>query len=179
MAIVKRALLRTTHELETMRSPTWETDTAPKMQKWLQLDGRRIRLLPLVADDGSGDTDVGATIRIDYIQAPKPLTTLGTVTAGSFVIGQWYQIASAGDTTWTGVGLDATTEEGSYNQFQATGVGSGTGTAYEIIDPRIYPEHQAYLKYAAAAFLLHLEGTPAAIQKADKYMQMFFQLIGA
>ncbi len=177
--VVKRALLKTTHELETMRSPTWETDTAGKIQKWLQLDGRRIRLTPLVVDDLSGDTDIGATIRVDYIQAPKPLTTLSTVPVTALEVGKWYEIASAGDTTWTTVGLDTSTEEGSYGQFKATAVGTGTGTVYEIIDPRIYPEHQPYLKYAAAAFLLHLEGTPAAIQKADKYMQTFFQLIGA
>lgn len=174
----KRALLHTTHEFETVQSPTWETDTSAKYQKWLQLDGRRIRVLPLVVDDGSGDTDVGATVRIDYIQAPKPLTTVNTVNAGSFEIGKWYEIVSTGTTNFTAIGYDSTSEEGVFGQFQATGAGSGTGTAYEIIDPRIYPEHQPYLKYAAAAFLLHLEGTPAAIQKADKYLQLFFQLIG-
>ena len=98
--VVKRALLRTTHELETMRSPTWETDAAGKIQKWLQLDGRRIRLTPLVVDDSSGDTDIGATIRVDYIQAPKPLTTLSAVSAASIEVGKWYEIATAGDTDW-------------------------------------------------------------------------------
>ena len=49
------------------------------------------------------------------------------VTAGSFIVGQTYQIASVGNTNFTLVGAPSNTV-GAF--FVATGVGSGTGTAY-------------------------------------------------
>lgn len=49
------------------------------------------------------------------------------VTAGSFVVGQTYQIASLGNTDFTLIGATSNTV-GAF--FIATGVGSGTGTAY-------------------------------------------------
>jgi hypothetical protein len=49
-----------------------------------------------------------------------------TVTAGSFVAGQWYEITSAGTTSFTGIGAAANTVG---TVFLATGVGSGTGQA--------------------------------------------------
>jgi len=48
------------------------------------------------------------------------------VTAGSFVVGATYQIASVGTTTFTAIGAAANTIG---TVFVATGVGSGTGTA--------------------------------------------------
>ena len=175
MAITKRTLLKSSIDHEVTRNEEWENETGTKLRRWVQLDGRTVRLIPILSGTGG---DNGCTIRIDYIQAPKPLTTVDTVAAGNFVVGQWYEIADAGTTAWASIGLDTSTEEGSLNQFQATGAGSGTGTAYEIVDPRIYPEHQAYLKYAAAAFLLSMQGTPAAMAKADDMMKKFRALIG-
>jgi len=52
-----------------------------------------------------------------------------TVTAGAFVAGKKYRIASVGTTSFTGVGASANTVG---VEFTATGVGSGTGTAVAI-----------------------------------------------
>jgi hypothetical protein len=51
------------------------------------------------------------------------------VTAGSFVVGQAYQIISAGNTSFTAIGAESNAV-GAY--FVATGVGTGTGTAGPI-----------------------------------------------
>jgi len=56
-------------------------------------------------------------------------TSLTTVNAGSFVIGDWYQIKTTGDTNFVSVGADSTTVGVA---FIATGIGSGTGTAYAL-----------------------------------------------
>ena len=59
------------------------------------------------------------------------LTTVtgGTVTAGSFVVGQTYQILVVGTTSFTAIGASANTVG---VVFTATGVGSGTGSATVI-----------------------------------------------
>ena len=49
-----------------------------------------------------------------------------TINAGSFVATKWYKIASVGTTDFTAIGASANTVGTS---FQASGVGSGTGTA--------------------------------------------------
>lgn len=67
---------------------------------------------PAVVNDASS---------ISYEQAGS------TVTAGSFVIGNSYQIASVGTTNFTAIGASANSTG---VVFTATGVGSGTGTAY-------------------------------------------------
>ena len=54
------------------------------------------------------------------------VTSSGSVTAGSFVIGSTYTITSVGTTSFTSIGASANTVGIS---FTATGVGSGTGTA--------------------------------------------------
>jgi hypothetical protein len=51
------------------------------------------------------------------------------VSAGSFVVGNYYKITTVGNTTWTSIGA-ANNSVGT--EFQATGVGSGTGVAEEI-----------------------------------------------
>jgi hypothetical protein len=58
------------------------------------------------------------------------------VTAGNFVVGRQYTVKTTGDTNWTSIG-------GQPNigwSFTATGVGSGTGTAYAAlgVDRRIF-----------------------------------------
>lgn len=50
-----------------------------------------------------------------------------TVSAGSFVVGKRYKISSLGDTDWVAIGATAPATVGDI--FEATGVGSGTGTA--------------------------------------------------
>ena len=51
-----------------------------------------------------------------------------TVSAGSFVIGKQYEIKTVGTTNFTSIGASANTVG---TVFTATGVGSGTGNAYE------------------------------------------------
>jgi len=51
-----------------------------------------------------------------------------TVSAGSFVIGKQYEIKTVGTTNFTSIGASANTVG---TVFTATGVGSGTGSAYE------------------------------------------------
>ena len=76
---------------------------------------------------GNGDTVYanGFTVTIDQNVniggANNP-----TVNAGSFVSGQWYEITTAGTTSFTGIGAAANTVG---TIFQASGVGSGTGQA--------------------------------------------------
>lgn len=76
---------------------------------------------------GNGDTVTanGFTVTINQN------VTIGgennpSVNAGSFVVGQWYQITLVGSTNFTSIGA-STNAPGIV--FQATGVGSGTGTA--------------------------------------------------
>ena len=54
-----------------------------------------------------------------------------TVTAGAFVIGYKYEIISAGNTSFTGIG-SANNNVGT--QFTATGAGTGTGTAGHVLN---------------------------------------------
>lgn len=79
---------------------------------------------------GNGDTvyanGFNVTLNVDVLigGANNP-----TVSAGSFVAGQWYEIAFVGTTSWTGIGAASNTAG---TIFLATGVGSGTGTAKAI-----------------------------------------------
>ena len=76
---------------------------------------------------GNGDTvyasgwNVTLDQDIDIGGANNP-----TVSAGSFVAGQWYEITFVGTTSWTGIGAASNTAG---TVFLATGVGSGTGEA--------------------------------------------------
>jgi hypothetical protein len=68
--------------------------------------------------------DSGSVSGIDRIEVYFTAPTL--VTAGSFVIGNYYTIKSIGTTDYTLIGGTNTVGV----EFQATGAGSGTGTAY-------------------------------------------------
>ena len=85
----------------------------------IQTDGTTISSSEISWDD-AGDP-------VEYYELHyKPLTT--EVTAGSFVIGDEYQIKTVGTTDFTAIGADSNTV-GLF--FRATGVGSGTGVAYD------------------------------------------------
>jgi hypothetical protein len=81
-------------------------------------------------------TAIGKQLMLDTILAGSAFTatvTMGLVgytgtlvTAGSFVVGATYQIASVGTTSFTSIGASSNTVG---VVFVATGVGSGTGTA--------------------------------------------------
>jgi hypothetical protein len=75
----------------------------------------------------AGDTVVanGFTVTIDTDVAIGGANNV-FVNAGSFVVGQWYQITFVGTTNFISIGATANTIG---IIFQATGVGSGSGTA--------------------------------------------------
>ena len=69
------------------------------------------------------------------------LAAESTVSAGSFVPGNYYTIVSAGDTVWTSLG---STDNSVGTTFKANNVGSGTGVAstnYEILDSEILSKY--------------------------------------
>ncbi len=77
----------------------------------------------------SWNTVASASAGYDYYYAPA---SGATITAGSFVVGNTYQIVSIGTTDFTLIGASANTVG---LVFTATGVGAGTGTARVITPP--------------------------------------------
>jgi hypothetical protein len=79
--------------------------------------------------DNEGNQDTGGTYVMTYYKAEDPIGTYATATtaAGAFVVGKYYKIAVAGNTTWTNHG-SANNNVGTI--FKATSQVSGTGTAY-------------------------------------------------
>lgn len=73
----------------------------------------------------SGDADTSNIT----MQETYEIIQAGTVAAGSFGIGDSYQIKTVGTTDFTAIGA-ANNDVGT--QFVATGVGTGTGDAYEL-----------------------------------------------
>ena len=166
VSIGGKFLEKSSWAFESMKDYDWDSETGTEARRWLLQDYLTIKMVPIVSDWSLGLTSA----RVGYLQAPKSVTTINTVTAGSFTTDKWYQIVSVGDTSFTGIGASANTVG---IQFKATGVGSGTGTAYEIVDPRVIETHQDFLKYAAAYFLFTFNGTPDFVNKADKYISIF------
>ena len=87
--------------------------------------------LAITYSSGTGtNTCTYASLPYQTIAAGDKLTfgnSLGaTITAGSFVVGTWYTILTIGTTNYTLIGAASNTAG---VIFQATGVGSGTGTA--------------------------------------------------
>lgn len=98
--------------------PPMLRDTAEDWIAWLiSLKGQYGTFL-------AGDPN-GATPRGVGTGTPR-VNNGSTISAGSFVIGNWYEIAVAGDTNWEAIGASGTSVG---TQFIATGAGSGTGTA--------------------------------------------------
>ena len=67
------------------------------------------------------------------LQETYKIIAASTVAAGSFVIGDTYQIKTIGTTDFTAIGAASNTVG---VQFVATGVGSGTGDAYDMEEAR-------------------------------------------
>jgi hypothetical protein len=86
------------------------------------------------------------------------------VLAGSFVVGKQYEIKTVGTTSFTGIGAAANTVS---TRFTATGVGSGTGDAYEILP--LEPGAQGYWNVVGEALMfvppvwIENNGTPATL----------------
>ena len=75
-----------------------------------------------------GTKSVSAPLVVGDAALTLPFDVFGsTITAGSFVVGKQYSIASLGNTNFTSVGASASPAVGEL--FTATGAGSGTGTA--------------------------------------------------
>jgi len=83
----------------------------------------------LTAAYGLQDSDIDeAAFQIAANECDEDVRLAKTEAAGSFVVGQRYEIKTVGDTDFTAIGASANTV-GTF--FTATGIGSGTGTAYE------------------------------------------------
>ena len=164
-------LIESTFSFEDLKSNVWQnlTQTAATFppRRWAQWSGAKIRLTPI-------PTSTAYLATIGYVQKPASISETPT-TAGSFVYGKSYQIATIGGTDFTLVGATASTIG---VNFIATGVGTGAGTVMDVVDLRIPESHNEYLKYAAASWLLQLDGDGQDLKTADGHMQKFNSLIG-
>ena len=85
---------------------------------------------------GGGASDANTTFRNHTYDIASTTNALSgkdsiTVTAGAFVIGYKYEIISAGNTSFTGIG---SADNNVGTQFTATGAGTGTGTAGHVLN---------------------------------------------
>ena len=101
-----------------------------------------------IITDNEGEQKASGEYSIKYYKSGDSIGTYSTTTttAGSFVVGSYYKIASVGNTSFTGVGA-ADNNVGTV--FVATGVGSGTGTAYVENIPWILGTEYETILYAA------------------------------
>lgn len=83
-----------------------------------------------LADGTSTGSGAGRIIRQKGSHKFLVASTAAQVTAGSFIVGQAYQIVDPSNTVWTSIGGPATAAAGDI--FTATGVGAGSGTAYAV-----------------------------------------------
>jgi hypothetical protein len=118
--------------------------------------------------DENGEQKASGNYGMYYYKAEDPIGTYSTTTtaAGSFIVGKYYKIASAGNTTFTGIGA-ANNNVGTI--FKATGVGSGTGTAYVEVIPYILSDVFEVILYAAC--------TAAAVYLGDIEMEQKFDAL--
>jgi hypothetical protein len=157
-------LTESTLQWESSKSATWQSTTGiPK--RWLQFSGLKVKLTPVP------NPIYAATIGL----LESPLDITGLATAGAFVATKWYVIRSIGTTDFTLIGAASNTVG---LQFLATGVGSGTGTAEDLIDLRVPDADNEHLKYAASSWLLMLDGDNQNFGESDKLMSIFNQLVG-
>lgn len=160
-------LVQTSKEFEQSKNPNWE-DLVGTPTRWAMWSGNKIKVIPGLT--------TASTFTLGYIQMPV-LFTSSTVSVYDLVVGRSYEIADSGTgTTWSDVGSDGSSVG---TQFVATATGAtGTGTVYEVVDMRIPPSHQEFLKYKAAYFLLNMRGERQFIDLADKFSTEFDKLVG-
>ncbi len=98
--------------------------------------------------DSAGEQSAAGEYTLKYYKADDPVGTYSSTatTAGSFVVGKYYTILTVGNTSFTGIGASANTVG---VVFKATGVGSGTGTAYIETIPWILGTEFETILYAA------------------------------
>jgi hypothetical protein len=113
----------------------------------------------ILLTDENGEQKADGTFVMTYYRAEDSIGTYSTTstTAGAFVIGKYYTVDTIGTTNYTLIG--GSNVIGSI--FKATGVGTGTGTAYEEFIPWILGTEFEVILYAAcsvaSAFLGDLE----------------------
>ena len=103
----------------------------------------------ILLTDENGEQDTGGTYVMTYYKAGDSIGTYSTsVTAGAFVVDKYYKILTVGTTNFTLVGASANTVG---VIFKATGVGSGTGTAYVESIPWILGTEFETILYSACS----------------------------
>jgi len=100
--------------------------------------------------DKNGEQSAAGEYTLKFYKADDAIGTYSSTatTAGSFVVGKYYTILTVGNTSFTGIGASANTVG---VIFKATGVGSGTGTAYIETIPWILGTEFESILYAACA----------------------------
>ena len=84
----------------------------------------------LLADGTDTGSSAGRIIRQKGSHKFLVAATASQISAGSFIVGQAYQIVDPGNTSWNLIGGEITAAAGDI--FTATGIGAGTGTAYAV-----------------------------------------------
>ena len=84
----------------------------------------------LLADGTDTGSGAGRIIRQKGSHKFLVAATASQISAGSFIVGQAYQIVDPSDTPWNAIGGETTAAAGDI--FTATGIGSGSGTAYAV-----------------------------------------------
>lgn len=102
-----KELVKTNHDFESVKSQTWETDTAAAPKRWLYFGGHTVKLVPGVA----GWTPTNAT---------------------DCVTGSNYVIRTIGSTTWSTLGATGNVTGGSFLCTTGGTTGSGNGTAFSL-----------------------------------------------
>jgi len=124
--------------------------------------------------DKSGNQEASGTYVMTYYKAEDPIGTYSTsVTAGAFVVDSYYKIISVGNTDFTAIGASANTVG---VIFKATGVGSGTGTAYVEFIPWILGTEFETILFATSAVGSTFLGD---IEMEQKYNDLTLRKVGA
>jgi len=118
--------------------------------------------------DKNGNQEAAGTYTMTYYKAEDSIGTYATATtaAGAFVVGKYYKIAVAGNTTWTNHG-SANNNVGTI--FKATSQVSGTGTAHIELIPYILGSEFETILYASCAVGAVFLGD---VEMEQKYIQL-------
>lgn len=116
--------------------------------------------------DNEGEQSASGTYVMTYYKAGDSIGTYSSTatTAGNFVVDKYYKITTAGNTSFTGIGA-ANNNVGTI--FKATGVGSGTGTAYQESVPWILGTEFETILYATCQVASIYLGDVEMEQKFD------------
>ena len=179
-------LLQSSVTEETNKNPLWESAVGtPK--RWVMFDGQTVRVTPIPSN---------GTLVLGYVEEPTAMADKRTITAitlassgvvtsanHNFSVGRKVQFGDITTMTQLNnqIGTITATTTNTFtvdiNTTSYTAFGSGTGYAYDLVDPRVPITHQRFLKYAAAYWLLLIDGDTQSFQGATAFMQQFMELI--